>query len=269
MDREITESKSQDLSRDHVVNHSIHHKLIGDEPTDLSCNNNQPMEKPQPVASPPANMQQQQQQLLTSLNRHKQLLLQHHHQQLQQQLQLQQKMQKDAVKQQEINLRRASTDSQPQFPMPDEEMISSEDDPLQKSISASSEASSSTASNDDASVMQDQYNTDVEESITGDNTNEELWEESSSNRDTASPKDDYAVEDDIVADDHICGSTNEVCAHANQLTKLRKNVMRMLRCFAPEFSENNIDYSTKAVDQLLYDIMFSNIDARAASINSK
>ena len=50
------------------------------------------------------------------------------------------------------------------------------------------------------------------------------------------------------------------CQHADQLTKLRKNVMRMLRCFAPEFSENNIDYSTKEVDQLLYDVMFSSVE---------
>lgn len=103
--------------------------------------------------------------------------------------------------------------------------------------------------NDDASVMQDHYNAD---------------ESDSNNEDDAASIGEEDMESRLSPTSKLmnCCENEKYCSHANQLTKLRKNVMRMLRCFAPEFSENNIDYSTVEVDQLLYDVMFSNMDEK-------
>lgn len=51
------------------------------------------------------------------------------------------------------------------------------------------------------------------------------------------------------------------CLYARQLRNLRKNVLRMLSVFTPDLGvENGIDYETDTVDQLLHEVIYSNID---------
>lgn len=51
------------------------------------------------------------------------------------------------------------------------------------------------------------------------------------------------------------------CGHEEQLKKLRKNVLRMLSVLTPDIGiENDIDFETDQVDQLLYEVIYSNLD---------
>ena len=51
------------------------------------------------------------------------------------------------------------------------------------------------------------------------------------------------------------------CCHEDQLMKLRQNVLRMLSVLTPDIGiENDINFKTDQVDQLLYEVIYSNLD---------
>ena len=53
----------------------------------------------------------------------------------------------------------------------------------------------------------------------------------------------------------------ESCPHANKLRKLRKNIMRMLSVLSPELGvEGVLDYNTDEVDEMLHEVIYSNIE---------
>jgi len=61
-------------------------------------------------------------------------------------------------------------------------------------------------------------------------------------------------------DHHTCNGCND-CQHLRQLKTLRKNVFRMLSVFTPDLSrDNSIDFETDEVDELLHEVIYSNID---------
>jgi hypothetical protein len=58
---------------------------------------------------------------------------------------------------------------------------------------------------------------------------------------------------------HVCNGTN--CPHLKKLKDLRRNVFRMLSVFTPDLSfENGISSETDDVDELLYEVIYTNID---------
>ena len=60
-------------------------------------------------------------------------------------------------------------------------------------------------------------------------------------------------------DKHECNGSN--CPHLQKLKDLRRNVFRMLSVFTPDLSfENGISSETEDVDELLYEVIYTNIE---------
>ena len=66
--------------------------------------------------------------------------------------------------------------------------------------------------------------------------------------------------------DFTCNGTNHKnCDHALKLRALRKNIVRMLSVLTPDLGvENALDYDSDQVDELLHEVIYSNIDDEEA-----
>ncbi len=65
-----------------------------------------------------------------------------------------------------------------------------------------------------------------------------------------------------------CGSSASSCPHLKKLKDLRRNVFHMLSTFTPDLSyENGINCETEDVDELLYEVIYSNIDEECGAGN--
>ena len=64
---------------------------------------------------------------------------------------------------------------------------------------------------------------------------------------------------------HSDKCNSETCPHASKLRKLRKNIMRMLSVLSPELGVDGcLDYNTDEVDEMLHEVIYSNIDEESS-----
>lgn len=77
--------------------------------------------------------------------------------------------------------------------------------------------------------------------------------------------DKKAVEKADKAMDFTCnGTSHKNCDHAEKLRALRKNIVRMLSVLTPDLGvENTLDYDSDQVDELLHEVIYSNIEEEA------
>ena len=97
------------------------------------------------------------------------------------------------------------------------------------------------------------------------------WPDISMDQETPPPSD----EEELVKESnpgkhntHECNGDN--CPHLKKLKDLRRNVFRMLSVFTPDLSvENGISSETEDVDELLYEVIYTNIEEDTISTSKE
>ncbi|KAK2153984.1 hypothetical protein LSH36_280g03030 [Paralvinella palmiformis] len=97
------------------------------------------------------------------------------------------------------------------------------------------------------------------------------WPDIGMDQDTPPPSDEEELvkeSNPIKHDKHECNGDN--CPHLKKLKDLRRNVFRMLSVFTPDLSvENGISSETEDVDELLYEVIYTNIEEDTVSSNKE